>query len=299
MSYLLHLLIYFSIYVIVALSLNLVVGYCGLLTLAHAAYFATGGYIYALLTLQLGWGFLPAAAATAVVCGALSLLVAVPAWRFRGDSFVLVTLAVQALIVGALHNWVAAGSPPGTWSNLTNGPFGLAGISRPAIFGIHLDTQGSFFALSTVLTLAACVICRALYRSPWGRLLRAIRDDELAARGLGKNVRLAKLQALAVSGALVGLAGALYAAYTSYLHPSVGSLEQSILMLCMVIVGGAGNFRGPILGAAVLLLIPELLRLIQVPDAAAGHFQLLAYGLLLIFVVLIRPQGLAGNYRLE
>jgi branched-chain amino acid transport system permease protein len=135
MNYFLHLLIYFDIYLIVALSLNLIVGYCGLLTLAHAGYYALGAYAYALLSLNLGWGFIPACLAGCVISAVLSLAVSLASWRLKGDFFVLASLAVQALIFSALYNWSSAEAPLGSWTNLTNGPFGITGIPRPSIFG--------------------------------------------------------------------------------------------------------------------------------------------------------------------
>jgi branched-chain amino acid transport system permease protein len=126
-----------------------------------------------------------------------------------------------------------------------------------------------------------------------------MRDDELAARSLGKNVRLLKTQVFAVASGLAAVAGAIYASYVGYVDPSIASLQQSILMLCMVIVGGVGNFRGPIVGAVVLIAIPEILRFIDITDTAAANIRLMAYGLLLIAVTHFRPQGLAGSYRFE
>lgn len=299
MNYLLHLLIYFNIYVIVALSLNLVVGYCGLLTLAHAGYFAIGAYTYALATLKLGLGFIPAATLAIVVAAALSLAVSLPSWRFKGDFFVMISLAVQTLVFSLLHNWFSPDAQPGTWANLTNGPYGLSGISKPAIGSIKFATVGSIAALSTVLALLAGLLIWLFVGSPWGRLLKAMRDDELAARGLGKNTRLAKVQAMAIACGFAALAGAIYSSYVSYIDPSSASLDESILMLCMVLVGGVGNFRGPLVGAFVLLAIPELLRFAHFPDAVAANIRLLAYGGLLVVMAHFRPKGLAGEYRLE
>lgn len=299
MNYLLHLLIYFNIYVILALGLNLVVGYCGLLTLAHAGYFAVGAYAYALATLKLGCGFIPASLLAISAGALLSLAISLPAWRFKGDFFVMVSLAVQTLIFSLLYNWFNPGSEPGSWSNLTNGPFGLAGISKPVIGSIKFATIGNVASLSTVISILSAVLVWMLVASPWGRLLKAIRDDELAARGLGKNTRLAKMQAMAVACALAAMAGAIYSSYVSYVDPSSASLDESILLLCMVLVGGAGNFRGPLVGALVLLAIPEFLRFTHFPDAVAANARLLAYGGLLVIMSHFRPQGLAGEYRLE
>lgn len=299
MNYLLHLLIYFNIYAILALSLNLVVGYCGLLTLAHAGYFAIGAYTYALVTLKLGLGFFPAALVAVGVGAVLSLAVSLPSWRFKGDFFVMISLAVQTLIFSLLHNWFSPASEPGTWANLTNGPFGLAGIAKPAMGSIKFATIGSIAALSTVLAVLAGLIIWRFVASPWGRLLKAMRDDELAARGLGKNTRLAKVQAMGIACAFAALSGVIYSSYVSYIDPISASLDDSILMLCMVLVGGVGNFRGPLVGAFVLLAIPELLRFAHFPDAAAANIRLLAYGGLLVLMAHFRPKGLAGEYRLE
>lgn len=299
MNYLLHLLVYFDIYLIVALSLNLVVGYCGLLTLAHAGFYAVGGYAYALLSIKLGWGFMPAALCGAVVVAVLSLAVSLPAWRLRGDFFVLASLAVQALVFSLLYNWSKADAPLGSWQNLTNGPFGITGIPRPSIFGWQITTPAGFALFATlVATVCAAILCR-LQGSPWGRLLQAMRDDDLATRGLGKNTRIAKVQALAFSGAMAAVAGALYAAHVRYLDPSSASLDESILMLSMVIVGGLGNFRGPMVGAAALIILPEILRFFALPDAQAANLRMLIYGLLLVLLMHFRPQGLAGSYRVE
>jgi branched-chain amino acid transport system permease protein len=299
MNYLLHLLIYFNLYVILALSLNLVVGYCGLLTLAHSAYFAIGAYTYALATLKLGLGFVPALGLAMGIAMILSLAVSLPAWRLRGDFFVMLTLAVQALILSLCHNWFSPQAELGTWGNLTNGPFGISGVPKPAILGSKFATIGSISALSSVLAVLAAGLVWILVSSPWGRLLKAIRDDELAARNLGKNSRLAKVQAFAIACALASVAGVIYCSYVSYIDPSAASIDESILLLSMVLVGGVGNFRGPLVGAFVLLAIPELLRFAQLPDVMAANLRLLAYGWLLVLMAHFRPQGLAGEYRLE
>ncbi|AMV35335.1 leucine/isoleucine/valine transporter permease subunit [Pirellula sp. SH-Sr6A] len=299
MNYLIHLLIYFDIYLIVALSLNLIVGYTGMLTLAHAAFYAIGGYAYALLSINLGWGFIPAAAVGAFIAAVLSLIVSLPSWRLRGDFFVLATLAVQALVYGTLYNWTSSDAPLGSLRNLTNGPFGITGIPRPSLLGWQISNQISYGIFATMVAGFVALIVWRLTASPWGRLLKAVRDDELAAQGLGKNTRLVKLQVVAIASGLVAIAGALYAGHVRYLDPSSASLDESILMLSMVIVGGLGNFRGPFVGAALLILLPEALRFIALPDAIAANMRLLIYGVLLVVMMQFRPQGIAGDYRME
>lgn len=299
MNYLLHLLIYLDIFIIVALSLNLVVGYCGLLTLAHAGYFAIGAYTYALLSLKLGWDFIPAMIVGAVLSAVLSLAVSLPSWRLRGDFFVLASLAVQVLIYRTLYNWSSADSPLGSWQNLTNGPLGISGIPRPMLLGWQIADPVAFAIFATVLALFCAVVIWRLTSSPWGRVLITIREDELAARSLGKNTRFLKVQAFAISAAIVAIGGTIYASYTLYLDPSAASLDNSILMLSMVIVGGIGNFRGPLIGAAILIILPEILRFLELPDAQAANLRMLIYGVLLIVLMHFRPQGIAGEYRMK
>lgn len=299
MNYLFHLLVLASVWVIIAISLNIVFGYCGLVTLAHAGYFAIGAYTYALITLKLGWGLelaLPIAVLIAVVA---SLFISLPAWRFKGDSFVMVSLAVQAMLFSLARNWSQAGEEYGTWANLTNGLQGISGIPRPNLFGLELDT-GAEVALIALLIAGVCILLVwLLLKSPFGRLLKSIRDDELAARGLGKHVRWIKLQAFAIACGLAAVAGVIYAFQMRYVDPSICTLDQSILMLSMVVVGGTGNFRGPLLGAIVLLAIPEALRFVSIPDLVAANMRLLIYGIALILIMHFRPQGLIGEYRIE
>ena len=177
MNYLFHLLIYLDIYVIVALSLNLVVGYCGMLTLAHAGYFALGGYAYALSTLTLGWSFLPSLVVAILIAAMLSLAVSLPAWRLKGDFFVLGSLAVQALLYSLFYNWFDAQASLGSWSNLTNGPFGITGIPKPDLFGHRVTDATEFMSLATLLTVICAGIFWRLKTSPWGRVLIAMRED--------------------------------------------------------------------------------------------------------------------------
>jgi branched-chain amino acid transport system permease protein len=300
MIYLLHLLVYFDIYVIVSLSLNIVVGYCGIITLAHAGYFAIGAYVYALSTQALGWGLIPAAMLAAAVAACFSFVLSLASWRMRGDFFVLFSLAVQTVIFGIIYNWWSAGAPTGSWENLTNGSFGISGIAKPSIFGIEFNTVGSAAALFSVIAGLFALLSRTLLRSPWGRVLKAMRDDELATRSLGKNVRLLKVQALALACGMAAVAGAMYASYVSFVDPESGALSESILFLSMIIVGGVGNsFRGPFVGALTLLLIPEALRYLALPDTIAFEIRLLVYGLMLVLLMHFRPRGLAGDLELN
>ena len=289
MNYIYHLLIYLNIYIIIAISLNMLMGYSGLFQVAHAAYYGIGAYATALLTVKAGLGFIPSVILASVISATLSLLVSLPAWRFKGDFFVMLSLSVQVAIYSLLYNW----------TDLTNGPFGITGIPRPIILGYEFDTLGGMLLLSTAFMLLCGAITYFLLSSPWGRSLRAMRDDELAARGLGKNTRMLKLQAFLIACAMVAVAGGLYASYVSYIDPTSFTLDESILMISMIIMGGTGNFRGPVIGALTLIAIPEILRFVHIPDSIAANVRLLAYGLLLIIIVHLRPQGISGEYRFK
>lgn len=299
MTYLAHLVIFLCIYGIVALSLNLMVGLGGLLTLAHASFFAVGAYAYAITSTSLGAGFLLSLVVASGAAAVLSLAITIPAWRFRGDYFVLSTLAVQAMLLGLIKNWSDPMAEVGTWSNLTGGSFGIGGIPSPAIAGITSDTISSMLVISLLSFAGSALVIRSLTNSPWGRMLRALRDDELAARALGKDAKLVKLQAIAFSCVFAAVGGVLYASYVGYVDPSSASLDHSILMLSMVVVGGLGNFKGPLAGAAFMVLLPELLRLIAIPAPIAASIRILAFGLLMVLVIHVRPQGIAGDYRLQ
>jgi len=287
MNYVLHLLVYFEIFTIVSLSLNLLLGYGGLLQIAHAAYYGVGAYTAVLLSTKLGFSFFGGLFVGGLVAGAMSVLVSLPAWKFKGDYFFMVSLAVQTLIYAGLYNWVS----------LTNGPFGLSGIERPTIAGYIFVTTQSIAVLYGILVIGLATVMALIKLSPFGKALQAMRDDEQAARSVGISVEKMKLLSFAISSFMVGIAGGLYATYVSYIDPTSFSLNESILMISMVIVGGTGNVRGPIIGALVLILLPELLRFIQVPDAIGANLRLLAYGLLIVLMMLFRPQGLAGAYR--
>ena len=299
-NYGLHLLILFDIYLIVALSLNVIVGYVGLLTLAHAAYFGVGAYTYAVTAMLLDWGFIPAALLSVLVAVILSAMMSIASWRFRGDFFVLITLAIQVMIFTVLKNWHDPNEPVGTWSNMTNGDFGLIDVPSPNIFGYIFDDKISIALLFTGFAICAVLLSRYLLESPWGRMLRALRDDELAARGLGKNVRMAKVWAVGIACGLAGFAGAMLSSYINFVEPPIADINEAALLLSMIIIGGVGNsFRGPFFGALLLILIPEGLRFVDMPITLAAEMRLMIYGLLLLAFMHWRPQGVAGSYRMD
>ena len=299
MNYLIHLLILFEIYAVLALGANVVVGYCGLLTLSHAGFVGIGAYIVALLTKVYDWGYLPSVAVAVLTASTASLVVSLPARRLGGDSFVLVTLAIQALIFSILYNWSEYGEPLGSWANMTNGAQGIGQIPRPRVLSWSIDAPIEFAVLSTAVAALSLGVAWRLLSSPWGRLLQCMRDDEAALRALGKDTNLLKVQAFALSCALAAVSGALYAGHFRHIQPTAFALDASILTLTMVSIGGVGNLRGPLVGSLVVVSLPEALRFLALPDAYAANLRLLIYGGLLVLFMHLRPQGIAGRYRLD
>lgn len=289
MRYPLHIANMMCIYAILALSLNLLVGYTGLPSLCHAAFFGIGAYIYTLTTLGTGTPFFGAAAVSIVGAVLLSFFISLPSLRLSGDYFVLASLAFQTIIFSVLHNWV----------ELTQGPFGIPDIPSPSILTFRLDTPARYLLLSVAVTVASAVLLHWLGRSPFGRVLKAIREDEIAVVSLGKNTKVFKIVAFAIAGGFAGLAGAIFAGYIGYIDPTSFTLTESVFIISLVIVGGSGNTLGPIIGTFILLLLPEVLRSIGIPDSIAPNLRLIIYSVLIVLVMRFRPQGLAGEYRYQ
>lgn len=289
MNYLWHLAVLLEIYLMLGLSLNLMVGYTGLLSLAQAAFCGVGAYLTALLMVDSGLGFLPALALAVAGTVVLSLLVSAASLTFRGDHFILTTLAFQVLVFSVLYNWI----------DVTRGPFGIAKIPKPSIAGVKVESTQGFALFGLGLMLIVVGFIALVYRSPFCRALRAIREDELAAMALGKGTASLKIRSVAITSACAAVAGGLYATYITFIDPTSFTTEESILMLSMVIVGGTGNFKGPLVGAVVLVLVPELLRFVAIPDSVAANIRLIVYGGLLVTLMRFRPQGIAGEYRFD
>jgi len=289
MNYLWHILFMICLYSVLGLSLNLALGYGGMVSLCHAALYGIGAYAAAMLMLQGGWSFFPSLAAAALLTGVVAWLIAIPATRFRGDSFVLASLAFQMIVFSVLYNWV----------EFTRGAYGLSGIPKPSGFGITVTGSSGLFILVFFVAASAYLLIRRLVRSPYGRTLQAVRDDEMAAESLGKNVVWFRRTAFVIAGILAGVGGVLYASYAGFIDPTSFGLDESVFILCVVIVGGAGTLHGPIVGAFVLVLLPELLRFLGLPDAVAANVHQIIYGLLLIIMMRFRPQGLVGKYAFD
>lgn len=286
MDYLAHIGVMIAIYAIVAISLNLVAGYTGFLSLAHAGFYGIGAYTAALMALQCHAPLLLELAASFLFSGALGALLALPALRVRGDHFVITTFAFQVIFVSLLANW----------TSVTGGPMGLAGIPHARLFGWKLFTQSDYLIVTVATALVVWYIATCINRSPLCRVLKAIREDDCLVALAGKSVALHKIVIFTMSAGLGSTAGVLYAHYITFIDPSSFTFMESIFIVSIVILGGSGSVWGSVLGAVVLVIFPELLRFIGIPSAAAANMRQVLYGLALVACMLWRPQGLIGEY---
>lgn len=275
-----------AIYVVLGLSTNLLVGIVGIFSVSQAAVFGVGAYIVAHFLMAADpLSFLPALAIAILCCVALNILVTLPSLRVSGDYFVVTSFGIQLLATAVFTNWTAG----------TGGASGVPGIPPADLFGHPLESAFQLMLLCLAGLLLACLCFWLIMRAPFGRLLRAIREDELAVAAAGKNVLRAKVSAAALAGAFAGVAGGLYATFLSFIDPSSFDLDASILLLTMVVVGGARTLAGSIVGPFLLLALPQLLTLLDIPTTIAATARQLIYGLLLIAFMLFRPQGLLGE----
>jgi branched-chain amino acid transport system permease protein len=286
MEYLLHILILISIYAIVGMALNLVAGYTGLISLAQAGFYGIGAYVAALLSLNYGVSFLLAIPAAVVIAAVVGFLIGFPALRIRDDFFIIATFGFQIILFQVMNNWM----------ELTNGPLGLPGIPQPELFGYRLTSHIDFLVLSLALAIIVYFILRRLTRSPFGNVLRAIREDDVFALSLGKNVNLYKVTSFSVAAGLAAIGGAIYAYYITFIDPTSFTVNESIFMLSIVIVGGAGRLEGSILGAIILVSLPELLRFVGMPSSVAANMRQILYGGALVALMMWRPKGILGRY---
>jgi branched-chain amino acid transport system permease protein len=289
MEYLLHILVIAGIYIILTLSLNLIVGYTGLPALGHAAFSCIGAYTSSLLALNMGlstWLGLLIGASVAAVSG---VVIGYPAVRLKGDYLALATFGLGVIIYSIAKNWVS----------LTRGPMGLPGIPGFSIFSFQLSDIWSYLLLVLVFAGITIFIINRIVNSPFGRILRSIREDEIASQALGKDTVKHKLLVFIIGAFFAGIAGSLYAHYITFIDPSSFTVTESITILLMVIFGGMGSIQGSIVGAVILVVFPELLRFIGMPSSIAAPMRQMIYGLLLVVLMLKRPQGIMGAYRFK
>lgn len=288
MEYLLHIGIIFVIFAILAVSLQLVVGYTGLLSISHAAFYGIGAYVVALMVKGTGIGFFPSLLVAIAVSMGFALAIGLVLSKFRDDYYALGSLGFNVIVFSILLNW----------QDVTRGPLGIPGIPRPELFGFSFSENSYFLLLSLLCLGAVYLISHFIATSSFGRTLQAIREDEGALAVFGYRTSLFKLAVFVIGAGMASVAGGLFASYVTFIDPSSFAITESIFILSIIILGGLGTLRGALIGALLLILLPEALRFVGFTPDIAAQMRQMVYGLLLIFLMLYRPQGLLGTFKL-
>lgn len=280
-QYIIHIIITILLYSILSVSLNFVSGIAGQISVGHAAFYGIGAYTTSILMMSFKIPFSISMLCGGFLAGIFGLLLGIPSLRIQGNYLCIITLGFGEIVKLILLNW----------DKVTNGPMGISGIPSPNFLSILNDSNLNFYYLALLLFIICYIFIYKLTYSKYGFLMIAVRDDEIAAKTLGVNVSLIKLFAFIVSSFIAGFVGGFYAAYVSYISPESFMFKESITILAMVIIGGKGNIKGSIIGAVLLVLIPELLR-------EFNNYRMLFYGIALVLMIIFRPDGIYGlKYR--
>jgi branched-chain amino acid transport system permease protein len=281
------LLIFTGLAVILASSLNLMLGYGGMFSAAHAVFYGIGAYTTSLLALHVSASILLSLPVAMLAGAGAGALLAVPALRVKEEYFVVASLGFQIIASTIFNQWVA----------VTGGIGGLTGIPPASFLGYEVDSYGGYLFIAALSVAAVLTALKLLVRSSFGRALRALRDDEAALQALGRDPVRLRVAAVVASGMLAAVAGVIYAYFTSFVNAESFSLDESILIMVMVIIGGAGTLAGPVLGAAFITVFPALLSFLQIPSTALGPTQRVVYGVVITLLMIYQPEGLSGLLR--
>lgn len=277
-TYIMHVLITSGLYIGLSLSLNLVSGYAGQLSMGHAAFYGIGAYTTALLMLNLNMSFWLTLIASIVVSGLAGLILGLPTSRLKGDYLTIVTLGFGEIVRLVLVNEI----------DITRGPMGLPGIPAPSIFGVELDSKMAFYYLVLLFVVIVTVFLSRLTTSGFGIAMMTVKEDEIAAQSIGIYPMKYKLLAFTLSAMIAGVTGSIYATYVSFISPDTFLFNDSATILAMVVLGGIGSLPGSVIGAVILTVIPELLR-------SFSEYRMMLYGILLVVMMNFRPTGIYGQ----
>jgi len=270
-------------YVMLGLGLNIVVGLAGLLDLGYVAFYAVGAYSYALLNYHFGIGFWTALPIGGALAAMFGIILGFPVLRLRGDYLAIVTLGFGEIIRIILENW----------NEFSFGPSGIANIPRPGFLGMQLSLENSItymYFLMIGLTLFTIFVVNRLQDSRIGRAWIALREDEVACQAMGIDKAKTKLTAFALGATWAGMVGVIFAAKTTFINPASFTVWESIIILCIVVLGGMGSVIGVIVGAFILMLLPEYLR-------AFSEYRMLIFGAILVTMMVFRPGGIISTVR--
>lgn len=282
-TYQVNIMITALMYVVLGLGLNIVVGVAGLLDLGYVAFYAVGAYSYALLHLHFDLGFWTVLPIGGLLGALFGLLLGFPVLRLRGDYLAIVTLGFGEIIRLVLENW----------SEFSQGPSGISNIARPGLFGIEMSLDNSIaylYYLMIGMVLVTIFVVNRLQNSRIGRAWFALREDEIACQAMGIDKTRTKLAAFALGATWAGMAGVFFAAKTTFVNPASFTFLESAIILCIVVLGGMGSIVGVIVGALILILLPEYLR-------ALADYRMLAFGAVLVVMMIFRPHGIIATVR--
>ena len=285
MEYILHILIIILLYVMLSQSLTLTAGYSGLISLAHAGFYGIGAYTSAILSVNYGFPFLATLPLAMLLSGVLAIFVSVIALRTVDDYFIIITLGIQVVAFSIMNNWM----------ELTNGPLGITGIPAISILGFEFTGKISFLILTFILTASAFYVLRNITKSPFGRILIALSEDEIFTESLGKKVYQAKIASFTIGAMFAAIPGVLYAHYISYIDPTSFTIDESIFILSIVIIGGMKNLWGSAIAATVLIILPEALRFVGMPSNIAANIRQIIYGLALVIMMFKYSKGFVAE----
>ena len=282
MEYIYHIIIFILLYAILVQSLNLIMGYVGIVSMCHAIFSAIGAYTAALMSIHLNVNFIFTCAAGFLIAAIVGALIAIPSLRVRDEYLIVFTIGFQMVMYEFLL----------TARSITEGQGGIPGIPPASLFGFEFDTPFKFLFLITVATAFCFAAAWRIIHSPFGRVLKAIREEESACRAIGKNSLLFKILVFALGGGIAAIGGGLMAYYVSFVSPFTFVVDVSIFIIVMVVLGGSANFWGPLAGAAILVGLPEALRFIPGAAGVIDAIREILYGFILMFLMIFRPQGI-------
>jgi len=257
--------------------------------MAHAAFYGIDTYATALMWLYLKTGFWVNIWVGILLSILFGIIVAYPSLRIYDDYFVIATFGFQMIVFSIFNNWVG----------FTKGPLGIPGIPSPSILGWEISSHWAYFLLSGFFAVLVYWLTHRLVNSPFGLVLKGIREDEIFTKAAGKNITKYKMLVFIIGGSMASVAGVLYAHYISYIDPTNFTINESIFMISIVIIGGMASLRGSVLGAVILVILPELLRFIGLPNAVAANLRQIFYGALLVLFMMYRPRGFVGEYQMQ
>ncbi|MCJ7683259.1 MAG: branched-chain amino acid ABC transporter ATP-binding protein/permease, partial [Desulfobacteraceae bacterium] len=286
MEYLSHTLNLAFIFVVLTVSLNLILGYGGMASMAHAAFFCIGGYVSTIVTMNFDWNFLVGVPIAIIATAAFGGILAAPFIKVQEEYLILFTIAFQMVIFHLMLSLY----------NITGGDSGIFGVPSPELFGFAMETPVHFLPFMALFVVLVYWVCLKVTKSPFGRVLKGTREDEQAATSLGKNVIKFKVIVFMVGTGIAAGAGSIFAHYTQFISPAIGSLDESILIIAMVVLGGTANLWGSAVGAFLLIIIPEILNFLPGASDLIVPLRGFIYGVLLILFMRFRPEGLVPEY---